>query len=322
MSKVIGIDISKETFDVSFQKDNLWKHYVFSNNLSGFKKLMKLLDKSDHCLMEASGPYYLQLAMFIYDHRFKVSVINPLVIKRFTQMRLQRTKTDKKDAQAIAEYGQRESPELWKPEEKQILHMRQMFSTIQSIDKQINMSCKQLHAFESTGVLCSTVKSTLKSVIRMLETKKEKLLHEMFELAKLHYRQTFERLQTIPGIGPKTAILLTLITNNFQKFEHSRQLIAYVGFSPRIYQSGTSVRGKGHICKMGSSVIRKQLYMCSWTAKFHNKACKEMYDRLLEKGKPERVIKIAIANKLLKQAFAIAKGHSSFDQNYVPKPCF
>jgi len=322
MSKVIGIDISKETFDVSYQVNDNWKHHAFSNDLIGFKKLKKILDPSDHCLMEASGPYYLQLAMFVYDHGFKVSVINPLVIKRFTQMRLLRTKTDKKDAQAIAEYGLSQSPELWKPDDKQVLHLRQLFTAVQNIDKQINMSFKQLQAFESSGVLCPIVRSTLKSVQRMLETKREKLLHKMFELAKLHFRQTFERLQTIPGIGPKTAVLLTLITNNFQKFEHSRQLIAYVGFSPRIYQSGTSIKGKGHICKMGSSVVRKQLYMCSWTAKFHNKACKEMYDRLKEKGKPERVIKIAIANKLLKQAFAVARDHSSYDQNYVPKPCF
>ena len=224
MSKVIGIDISKKTFDVSFQVDNHWKHVVLSNDLKGFRKLKKLLDPADHCLMEASGPYYLQLAMFLYDQGFKVSVINPLVIKRFTQMRLLRTKTDKKDAQAIAEYGLREYAELWKPDEKQILHMRQMFTTIQSIDKQLNMSSKQLHAFQSSGVLCPKVKSTLKSMIKMLETKKEKLLHEMFEQAKLHYSQTFERLQTIPGIGPKTAVLLTLITNNFQKFEHSRHI--------------------------------------------------------------------------------------------------
>ncbi len=322
MSKVIGIDISKKTFDVSFQVDNHWKHHVLTNDLKGFRKLKKLLDGPDHCLMEASGPYYLQLAMFLYDQGFKVSVINPLVIKRFTQMRLLRTKTDKKDAQAIAEYGLRESAELWRPEEKHILHMRQMFTAIQSLDKQIVINFKQLDAFESTGVLSPIVKSSLKSVIKMLEKKKEKLLQELFEQAKLHYKQTFERLQTIPGIGPKTAVLLTLITNNFQKFEHSRQLIAYVGLSPRIYQSGTSIRGKGHICKMGSSVVRKQLYMCSWTAKFHNKACREMYDRLKEKGKPERVIKVAVANKLLKQAFAIARNESSYDQYYVPKPCF
>lgn len=322
MSKVIGIDISKATFDVGFMSEDRWIHHVFTNDLKGFKSLVKVIETSDHCVMEASGPYYLQLAMFLHAASIKVSVVNPLVIRRFSQMRLVRAKTDKKDARVIAEYGIKESPALWSPEEKHIIHMRQMFTTIQNLDKQIKMSSKQLDAFEATGVLCSDVKSTLKGLIRTLKRKKEKLQARLIDLTKEQYQQTFERLQTIPGLGPKTAVLLTAITNNFQKFEHSRQLIAYVGLSPRVYQSGSSIKGKGHICKMGSSVVRKQLYMCSWTAKFCNKGCREMYDRLKDKGKPERVIKVAIANKLLKQAFAVIKNNMNFDENYISKPCY
>ncbi len=322
MSKVIGIDISKATFDIGFTRVEQWTHHVFTNDLKGFKAFVKVIEPHDHCIMEASGPYYLQLAMFLHSRGIKVSVVNPLVIRRFSQMRLVRAKTDKKDARVIAEYGIKELPALSAPEEKHIIHMRQMFTAIQNIDKQIKMSSKQLDAFEATGILCSNVKSTLKGLIKTLRQKKEKLQTQLIDLTKQHYQQTFERLQTIPGLGPKTAVLLTTITNNFQKFEHSRQLIAYVGLSPRIYQSGTSINGKGHICKMGSSVVRKQLYMCSWTAKFCNKGCKAMYDRLKEKGKPERVIKIAIANKLLKQAFAIIKNNTNFDENYVADPCF
>ena len=121
---------------------------------------------------------------------------------------------------------------------------------------------------------------------------------------------------SIPGIGPKTAQMHKVTTNNFKNFTNYKQLIAYIGFSPRIYQSGTSVRGKGSICKMGKSQIRKLLYMCSWSAKRYNKTCKEMYDRLISQGKPERVIKIAIANKLIKQAFAIGMKQENFQNNY------
>jgi hypothetical protein len=63
---------------------------------------------------------------------------------------------------------------------------------------------------------------------------------------------------------------------------------------------------------MGKSQIRKLLYLCSWTAKFCNKVCREMYERLKAKGKPERVFKISIANKLLKQAFSIGKPQINF----------
>lgn len=61
MCKFIGIDISKQTFDVSFLKNQKWEHYVFENKLAGFKKLIKLLNTEDWVVMEASGSYYLPL---------------------------------------------------------------------------------------------------------------------------------------------------------------------------------------------------------------------------------------------------------------------
>jgi transposase len=65
--------------------------------------------------MEATGPYYCRLASFLHQHQVPVSVVNPLVIKRFTQMRLVRVKTDKADAMLIAQYGELEKPTLWQP---------------------------------------------------------------------------------------------------------------------------------------------------------------------------------------------------------------
>lgn len=70
---------------------------------------------------------------------------------------------------------------------------------------------------------------------------------------------------------------------------------------------------------MGTADIRKLLYMCSWSAKKCNKACKKMYERLKAKGKPERVVKMAIAKKLLKQAFAMAINKTNFNNDYTTK---
>jgi transposase len=170
--------------------------------------------------------------------------------------------------------------------------------------------------------LSTLQKKELKSMLRFLNKKKLKLAQEVERLAEEEFGDKIDMLATIPGIGKKTAIMLNVITDGFTKFEHHKQLIAYVGFSPRIFHSGTSVKGKGYICKMGKSQIRKLLYLCSWTAKFCNKACREMYERLKAKGKPERVIKIAIANKLLKQAFAIGKSQINYSENHVDNICF
>ena len=67
MCKVIGIDISKATFDVAYQKRNMsLAHFKFSNDIKGFKKFSKIIDEGDHCVMEASGPYYLFLSHYLY----------------------------------------------------------------------------------------------------------------------------------------------------------------------------------------------------------------------------------------------------------------
>lgn len=324
MCKIIGIDISKQTFDVCLKKQGKLEHKIYANNLEGFKSLKKEIGIGSIVVMEASGPYYVSLASYLSQHKISVSVVNPLIIKRFSQMKFYRAKTDKKDASIILEYGitEQENLTLWKPESKGVQALKQMHTTLELLQKQLAQSKNQLSAFNSSGILNIEARKSLTETVAFLEKIITNLEDQMLIACKAHYAQSLKLLTSIPCIGDKTAMMLIAITDDFTKFEHYKQLIAYVGFSPRIYESGTSVRGKGHICKMGKSQIRKLLYLCTWTAKRYNKTCREMYDRLHAKGKPERVIKIAIANKLLKQAFAVATSKQKYIENYQPNICF
>ena len=315
MSKIIGIDISKQTFDVSFLEKEKWEHQIFENNQKGFKALNRLINQDDWVVMEASGTYYFALASYLFQKNIQVCVENPLVIKRFSQMMLYRAKTDKKDSKIIAEYGMKNDLKLWKLESENNIKLRQLYTRLELIIKQIHQNNHQLEAYISSGCLDSFLEKELKKDICYLEKSKVKIEQQMLLLSKAEYGETLAHLETIPGIGPKTAMMMAMITDNFKKFDNYKQLIAYIGFSPRIYQSGSSVRGKGHICKMGKAQLRKLLYLCSWSAKHCNKTCKEMYDRLKAKGKPERVIKVAIANKLIKQIFAIGKSSQNYNEN-------
>jgi transposase len=106
-------DISKMTFDVYSEELG---HEQFSNDKEGFKAFKKLLSKEDHCVMEATGCYHIQFVNYLYEKGFIVSVVNPLVVKRFIQMKQQKVKTDKHDAIMIALYGEEQNPKLWEPE--------------------------------------------------------------------------------------------------------------------------------------------------------------------------------------------------------------
>jgi len=316
MSKIIGIDISKSTFDVSYLKKDKWEHKVFKNQSTGFEQFKKIIKSADWIVMEASGPYYVQLATFLNLGNYKVCVLNPLIIRRYSQTRLYRAKTDKKDAKTIAEYGAQYELKRWYPESNHCIEIKQLYTALELLKKQKHQTKRQLESFEVTGVLSNSLKKELKQLLLLLTRRIIKFEKQIEKLGELAYKDTIQRLRTIPGVGIKTAIMISVVTNNFTKFENYKQLTAFVGFSPRLYQSGTSVKGKGHICKMGKPQIRKLLYLCSWSAKRVNKTCIEMYNRLKEKGKPERVIKIAIANKLLKQIFAVAKNKQYYNENY------
>ncbi|MFH7014599.1 IS110 family transposase, partial [Flavobacterium sp. FlaQc-52] len=258
------------------------------------------------CVMEASGPYYLRLATFLSNKKISVCVINPLVIRRFSQMRMSRTKTDKKDAIIIAEYGKSQTPNLWQPEADYVLEIKQMQAYVEQMNKSRTGFIRQREAFKQNPVESLALKESLEKMINSLEIEIAFIENKMIAIIKDHHNELFKQLKSIPGIGRKTAMLLIVISGGFTKFNNARQLSSYVGISPRIFESGTSVKGKSKICKMGMSRIRAMLYVCSWSAKKYNTACKELYDRLVEKGKAKKIALIAVANKLLKQAFALA----------------
>jgi transposase len=315
--KYTGIDVSKLTFDCSItNEDCKIVAKDFTNDLNGFKRLKQILPEQAQVVMEASGPYYLKLATYLFEQGFKVSVVNPLIIRRFCQMRMVRTKTDKKDASMIREYGVTEKPGVWQPDEPSITRLKQLNTAVELLDKHVTAAQNQLEAFTQMPGTNKLLLKDLRRVITCNIKCMQKMELEMQDLALAEYSEAYKALQTIPGIGPKSAVMLIAITGNFKKFNNYKQLVAYVGLNPRIFQSGTSVNGKGKISKMGTARVRKLLYLCSWTAKRYNVYCKEMYERLKSKAKPERVIKIAIANKLLRQAFAIGTTLKFFENNH------
>jgi transposase len=314
---IVGIDIAKDSFAVALPlaEKGGYQHLKFNNTAAGFKKLCTHLSLASHCVMEASGVYYLPLAVYLHQQGMQVSVVNPLTIKRFSQMRLMRTKTDKKDAAIIAEYGKVENPALWQPRPAHMLQMQQLQALEDSFTKQLTRLKNQQQTFKSSGVENKFAHHLLVLEINHVKKQIALLQQELVRLTQAFHQDLFTRLQTIKGIGKRAAMTLILISDGFSRFNNSKQLCAYVGLSPRIFESGTSVKGKAKICKMGMSRMRQLLYLCAMRAKSCNKACQEMYERLKERGKNGKLALVAIANKLLRQAFAIGKSQMSYQES-------
>ncbi|MGK0447925.1 MAG: transposase [Polaribacter sp.] len=138
----------------------------------------------------------------------------------------------------------------------------------------------------------------------------------MLFLVKEVHQNLLTRLKTIPDIGPKTAIMLLVLTDRFERFNSASELCSYVGLTPVIRQSGSSVKRRPRISKIGNQKLRNLLFMCSFNACKYNKACRYLYKRIVAKGKSKKLALIAVCNKLLKQAFAIAKSGLIYDGEY------
>jgi transposase len=308
-----GLDISHLVFDVTDSDGN---YHQFKNNVSGFKKFAKLLDSNSHCVMEATGYYHYQLAYYLLESGIKVSVENPLAVKRFIQMKLSKIKTDKSDSKLICEYAQQVELKLWQGNSKHQIECLQMTRLLAVYTKQSTMLKNKLHGEAVLGHPSKAVVSSLKRSLKHVEKELNNLEEKLLTLVKEVHQDVLTRLKSIPGIGNKTAVMLVVLTDGFNRFNSGSELCSYAGLTPVIRQSGSSVKGRPHISKIGNQKLRNLLFMCSFNACKYNKACRDLYERIVAKGKSKKLALIAVCNKLLKQAFAIAKSGLIYDDTY------
>lgn len=308
-----GIDISKDSFDVYGSGSG---YMSYPNSDKGFRAFLKILDGSSHCVMEATGSYHHRLAMFLYEEGISLSVVNPVVIKRFVQMKLRRLKTDRSDAFMIYSYASEQPLEEWIPEAAYIVKAKELLSLIQTYSRQSTALKNKLHALESRGHGKGTLVASIRRQLRQLKKERGLLEGELDALVRSNEPGLYSRLTTIPGIGKKTAVLMMVSTSNFETFDSYKQVSSFLGLAPNERTSGSSIRGRSRISKTGDGQLRNHLFMCSFTASVHNPQCKALFDRIVAKGKSKKLALIAVCNKLIKQAFAIAKSGMPYDPNY------
>lgn len=313
--QMVGIDVSKDTFDVYSDQGG---HLQFSNDGKGFKDFSKVLSVEHHCVMESTGSYHQRLALFLFESGVTVSVVNPLSIRRYIEMKLIHVKTDRSDAYWICNYGKEQGCDLrvWQPSKDYVEQCGALITVSMLLHKQGTALKNKLHSLESRGHTKGVAVRTLKLQLKRTKFELQKLESEMEELIREHEGELFTHITSIPGIGRKTAMFLIAVTQGFEGFENHRQVVSYLGLAPTERSSGSSVRGTRRISKSGNPVVRNHLFMCSFTACMHNPQCRALYQRLVNKGKSKKLALIAVCNKLLKQAFAVARSGMPYDPEY------
>lgn len=223
--------------------------------------------------MEATGYYHYKLAQYLHKNHVLVSVVNPLSVKRFIQMKLAKVKTDKSDAKSICEYGTVNEVPLYNALTDVQSECLQLFGLLDSYVKKSTATKNKLHGERVLGIPSKVVYRSLNRDLRHLRKEILTLESRLLELVKQDQQHQLTLLQTIPGIGIKTALFLIVITDGFKKFESASQLCSYVGITPTIRESGSSVRGRSRISKVGNKKLRNLLFLAAFSACKYNKAC-------------------------------------------------
>ena len=320
MKLYCGVDVSGDTLDVCYQTaGGIFEWYKCANSNQGFMQIWKLMGKGYHFVMESTGVYQLPLCFFLESKKAEYSVVNALQIKRYIQMKLERNKSDKKDAFHICMYGVDHNPECYEMPGRLYFECRALNNAIETITTEITSFKNKLHSLSRLETDSKVIVTGYRKILRDLQAELKKFETELYKKLEAWQPELVKQVRSVVGIGKRATAILIVCTQGFKHTETSRQLISYAGLSPKEYSSGSSIRGRVRICKQGGSLLRHTLYMCALNAKETNGACKELFDRLVAKGKNKKLAVIAVANKLLKQVFGLVKNECLFDRNYYKK---
>ena len=302
----VGIDVSKATFVVAYSSAKAGKTKTFKNTTKGVHEFIQTLSVTEHhCVLEATGNYSALLVYLLSKAGITVSLENPLKIKNFARVMLSVNKTDETDARLIALYGERMQPSPYKLRSKSILILKQKRTVLRQLKKQLVATQNLKGSMEVLPLFDAKCKQTIEKTITFLEKQIKGMEEELASLAEDEYKKQMDLLTSIKGIGITLAAALIVATGGFTYFDNAKQLTRYLGLSPTYQLSGTSVHVKGHINRNGDPGLRSQLYVAAFSSLRCNTECKACFDRLRSNGKPGKVAVIAVANKLIRQAFAV-----------------
>ena len=308
----LGIDIAKAKIDVALALNGKFRTKVFANTPSGFTQLDAWLQSYGvahvHAGMEATNVYWEALAQHLADAGHRVSVINPALIKAHAQSLGVRSKTDAVDARTIADFVREKAPAPWQPPSAAERRLRALVLRHQAL---VDMQVQEKNRYDTVREeVHDSVQTHLAWLAQELERLEQTIKQTLDDDDILRGKR--DLLDSIPGLGERTIATLIAYGVTDSRFHQARQFVAFAGLSPQLHQSGSSVRGRPRLSKIGHAPLRRALYMpamaalrTSWGQRFR--------DRLAAAGKAPKLIIGAMMRKLAQVAFGVIKSGRPFD---------
>jgi transposase len=318
----LGLDVSKLKFNACLVRaGGKLRHRAFSNDEAGFAQLSAWLTKNGaalaHACMEATGAYYEALATSLHDAGHTVSVVNPAAIKAYARSRLSRTKNDRVDATLIAGFCAERRPPAWRPPAPEL---RELQALVRRLAALVEMRVAEENRLAAGGTVAAVRESVEEHIAHLAEQ-----IKRTEELIRDHIgrhpglRRQCELLDSIPGIGETTAAALLAEVPDIKLYKSARQVAAFAGLVPRERQSGSSIRGRVRLSKIGNARLRKALYFPAITALRCSPFFQAWAEGLRQRGKSKMAVIGAAMRKLVHLAYGVLKTGRPFDPEWAQK---
>lgn len=314
-SVVAGIDIAKLYVDLAVPGTPALAER-FANDSDGHAAVITRLEPLavQLVVMEATGGYEAPLACALQAAGVAVAVVNPRQARDFAKALGRLAKTDRIDAEGLAELGRmllgradlaRYLRPLASAEQQDLaawVARRRQLVTMLVMERQRLAGARR--------AVCPSIKALIEAIERQLERADRDMLRHVTS----HFAELDRLLRSTDGIGPVASATLIGELPELGRLNR-RQIAALVGVAPVARDSGQS-RGRRHI-QGGRSQIRRTLYMATLTAARHNPVIRAHYQRLVAAGKFKKVALVACMRKLLTILNAMARTQAPFNPNHL-----
>lgn len=331
----VGLDVSKKVFDAGFARSD--QHFPstslgelpwnrFHRTTAGVGKFIAWLEtlvttsEQSHVrvVMEATGDYSVELAALLIAQRpcLAPAIAAPTSTAAFIKSLALRNKTDGLDARALAFYGVERRPVAYEPLTPEREKLRQVTRCRDFLVRQ-QTALKNRQAERSCdATVCKIQAKHLRQLDKDIKALKRTMIHIIQQSPVL--KKDYDLLLSIDGVGPITAAVVLAELGDLRRFTRARQLTAFVGVSPRIYESGSSVRGKTHMSKHGNARARQALYLSAMATlrKKGHTPIKDMQRRLCQNGKVPKAALGAAMRKQLCLMRAVIINETPFDPQW------
>lgn len=320
-----GLDIAAKTFTASWTTDRatyappLTLPYT-PEGITTFQQQLSsqgIAPADTLIVLEATGSYWIRLAVALHAAGFVISVVNPKQVHHWAQSLPRRGKSDALDARRLTQYAWERQQQPWSPPPQLYHELRQRLTARESLAAMRQTARNQLHALQQWPVQVTAALQPIEQVIREVDRQIADLDRAIAQVLRDGaWAASAELMQSIIGIGPLTTGWVLVLTINFTLCPTAAAAANYAGLIPLPRQSGTSVRGRARLGHDGNARLRTALYRATVTAARFNPLIKQFYERLRAAGKPAKVARCAAARKLLLLIYGVVQNQRPFDPAY------